>query len=89
MLSCEEFQLLDELMQEQLLKIDGVFLMRRKTSKLHAELFALYDFYVEVFLEKSATTLLYIKAYDSVNKLDAYLENIIIDGLIRNIEHPE
>ena len=32
MISCEEYQLLDELLQVQLPKLDGAYLMVRKTS---------------------------------------------------------
>ena len=44
MISCEEYQLLDELLQVKLLELDGVYLMLRNTPKLNVELFALYNF---------------------------------------------
>lgn len=53
MLSCEEYKLLDESLQAQVLWIDGVFLMARKKENLKAELFSLYSFYVEIFFEEN------------------------------------
>jgi len=85
MLTCEEYQNLDELLQAQLLWIDGVFLMGRKTEKLCVELFSLYDFYVEIFFDQQTDDPLYIKAFDNTNYLDAYLSQINIDDIFESM----
>ena len=79
MISCEEYQSLHELLQAQLLWLDGIRLMSRKTNKLNVELFTLYDFYAEIFFDKENEDPLYIKAFDNTNYLDVYLDKINID----------
>lgn len=85
MLNCEEFQFLDELLQAQLLWIDGVFLMDRKTERLHVELFSLYGFYAEVFFDLKNDDPLYIKAFDHDDYLDVYMVQINIDDACERI----
>ena len=86
MIFCAEYKLLEELLQAQLLWLDGIFLMSRKTDRLHVELFALYNFYVEVFFDLKSDDPLYIKAFDQNNNLDPYMELINIDGAFERIE---
>ena len=81
MLTREEYKFLDELLQTQLLWINGVFLMSRKTERLNVELFSLYDFYVEIFFDLKFDDPLYIKTFDDSNCLDVYLEQINIDDV--------
>ena len=85
MISCEEYRFLDELLQAQLLWLDGDFLLSRKTDRLHVELFALYDFYVEVFFDLKNDDPLYIKAFDHYKYLDPYLGQINIDDACEGI----
>lgn len=77
MFSCEEFRLLDEDLQAQMLWMDGAFLMTRETKRAKIELFSLYNFYVEIFYE--GEELLFNKAFDNVMQLDPYLQLINID----------
>ena len=85
MISCEEYQLLDELLQAQLLKLDGAYLMLRKTKNLKVELYALYNFYVEVFYNKTDNEPLYFKSFECGRNLNIYLEAIIIDGIFERL----
>jgi hypothetical protein len=85
MISCEEYQLLDDLLQAQLLKLDGVYLMLRKTANVKVELFALYGFYVEVFYKKSDNEPLYFKSFEGGRNLDVYLEAITIHGIFEKL----
>ncbi|HEU4470681.1 MAG TPA: hypothetical protein VFR58_06345 [Flavisolibacter sp.] len=79
MLDCEEYQLLEETLQAQLLWLDGVFLMKRSTQKLDVHLYALYNFYVEVFFDQEVRDPLYFKPFDQLGYLDRYLDDINID----------
>jgi len=79
MISCEEYSLLDEVLQSELLRIDGVFLMIRKTPRLSVHLFALYDFYVEAFFDSVEPQPLYLKSFEYGTPLHIYLEAIVID----------
>lgn len=85
MIFCEEYHSLEELLQAQLLWLDGIFLLSRKTDRLHIELFALYDFYVEVFFDLKSDDPLYIKAFNQYYKLDLYLDQINIDDACERI----
>ena len=86
MITCEEYQLLDELLQAQLLSRDGIYMMGRKTSKLNAELFALYNFYVEIFYDQKDDEPLYFKSFEFSRNLDSYLEIITIDAVFEKIK---
>jgi hypothetical protein len=85
MISCQEYQMLDELLQVELIKVDGAYLMHRKTENLKVELFALYGFYVEVFYSKSESEPLYFKSFERDKDLNIYLERIIIDGIFERL----
>ena len=83
MFSCEDFRLLDENFQAQILWLDGVFLMTRKTERTNIQLFSLYNFYVEVFFEGDEP--LFIKAFKDVDSLGTYLKMINIDPVYESI----
>ena len=83
MFSCEDFRLLDEDLQSQILWLDGIFLIARKTEKTNIELFSLYNFYVEVFFEGDEP--LFMKAFQDVDALDSFLKMINIDAVYETI----
>lgn len=83
MFSCVEFCLLNEDLQARLLWMDGIFLMARQTAKTKIELFALYNFYVEVFFEGDEP--LFIKPLSDVAHLNVYLEMINLDSVYESI----
>jgi hypothetical protein len=57
--------------QAHILWEDGVFLdLARQTPKLHIELYALQDFYVELFFDKSTEEPLYLKSFRQIKCLD-------------------
>jgi hypothetical protein len=85
MFSCDDFRLLDENLQAQILWVDGVSLMARKTEKANIELFSLYDFYVEVFFENDDEPL-FMKAFKETIFLDTYLKMINIDSIYETIK---
>ena len=85
MFSCEDYKLLDDCLQAQLLWIDGIFLMARKTEKLKAELFSLYGFYVEIFFDEEDEPF-FIKAFEDANALQPYLNLINVDELFENMK---
>ena len=85
MFTCEDYKLLDEDLQSQLLWLDGIFLMGRKTEKVKGELFSLYGFYVEIFFDEGDEPL-FIKAFAEVSALHRYLHLINIDELFENMK---
>jgi hypothetical protein len=82
MFNCENYKLLDETLQAQLLWIDGVFLMARETEKLKAELFSLYGFYVEVFFDEGDDPL-FIRSFENISGLQHYLKLINTDDSLK------
>jgi hypothetical protein len=84
MLTYHEFQALNEDMQTQLLSLDGVYLdLNRSKGRYHIELYALYNFYVEIFFERSTEEPMYLKAFQKMKSLDPYLEMIDIGEILR------
>lgn len=83
MLTFKEFLSLDEDLQTQVLSLDGVYLeLIRNCRNLNVELYALYDFYVEIFFDRMTEEPLYLKAFKNLKNLDPYLEGIDITDVL-------
>ena len=75
MLSFEEYSSLDEDLQTQVLSLDGVYLeLTRNARNMNVELYALYNFYVEIFFDRNTEEPLYLKPFKKMKYLDPYLE---------------
>ncbi len=85
MIDCELFRSFNELLQGRILSNDGVILMERSTSHVNVQLYALYNFYVEVYYDKAGKEPLYIKAFELGHAIDIYLETINIDSLFEKM----
>jgi hypothetical protein len=76
----EKFRLLDEQRQAQVLWLQGIPLeLRRRYRGLKAELYALADFYVELFFDASGDPL-YLKPFRDAQRLDPYIRQIPIQS---------
>ena len=83
MLTFEDFQSLDADLQTQVLALDGVYLgLIRRVRSLNVELYALFNFYVEIFFNRETEEPLCLKAFNSMQKLDPYLGLIDIGGVL-------
>jgi hypothetical protein len=69
-------------MQEKLVKQKGVFLMERKSLGVSVLLFQVDGFYVEVFYNASTTSVSFIKSFDDMDGIEAYLTNIDISAVM-------
>lgn len=79
MLTYEEYLSLDEDLQIQLLSLDGVFMdLMRSVRNLNVELYALYNFYVEIFFDKVTEEPLYLKPFNKMKYLEPYLVQVDI-----------
>jgi hypothetical protein len=79
MLAFEDYLNLEEDLQTQVLSLDGVYLeLIRNARNLNVELYALYDFYVEIFFDRETEEPLYLKAFKNVEDLEPYLELVDI-----------
>jgi hypothetical protein len=83
MLSFDEYSSLDEDLQTQILSLEGVRLeLVRNCRHLSVELYALYNFYVEIFFDKKTEEPLYLKAFKKIKNLEPYLESIDIAEML-------
>ena len=69
-------------MQERLVKLRGVFLMERKSMGISVFLFQLEGFYVEVFYNTATTSVSFIKSFNDMDGIEAYLAKIDISGVL-------
>jgi hypothetical protein len=56
----------------------GVFLMERKSLGVSVLLFQLDGFYVEVFYNTTTSTVSFIKSFEDMDGIEAYLQRIDI-----------
>jgi len=68
--------------QEKLVKIKGVFLMERKSLGVSVLLFQLDGFYIEVFYNTATSTVSFIKSFNDMDGIEAYLNNIDISQVM-------
>jgi hypothetical protein len=80
MITLEEFRKAEKNLQSHLLWSDGIFLMVHKKGKVTRELFALYDFYVEI-VDYPGGLQKYIDAFAELKYLKPYLQMITIDDI--------
>ena len=62
---------------------DGVLVAKRKISDGLVFLFQVNDFYVETYCSLEQKRVLEYRAFCNLHALDPYLENIVLDDLIR------
>ncbi|HEX6335240.1 MAG TPA: hypothetical protein VFZ78_13495 [Flavisolibacter sp.] len=83
MMNSKQFQSLDSEIQSQVLWLDGVFLnLTRRHGNVIVDLYALYDFYVEIYFEETTDEPLYLSAFTDTGRLDPYLSQVMIDELV-------
>jgi hypothetical protein len=84
MITYKQYCLLDQASQAELLWLDGAYLdLIRETTGQNIELYALYDYYVEIFFDKASGEPLYLSAFENQKYLEPYLSLIDIDGLFQ------
>ena len=84
MLSFSQYRTLKQNDQVDLLLGDGVYLdLTRFTPNSYVELYALEDFYVEVFFEKTTEEPLFLRPFTDLRYLDPYLQEISIKQLFQ------
>jgi hypothetical protein len=82
MINYQEYLALHEDLQTQLLSVDGICLdLVRSCRNINVELYSLYQFYVEIFFDKATEEPLYLKAFNKMELLDPYLDQVDIAEL--------
>jgi hypothetical protein len=74
----QQFRSASQEVQEKLVKMRGVFLMERKSLGVSVLLFQLDGFYVEVFYNTTTSTVSFIKSFEDMDGIEAYLQRIDI-----------
>ena len=84
MLSYGQYKTLSQNEQVDHLLVDGVYLdLTRHTSNYFVELYALENFYVEVYFEKITEEPLFLRPFSNLRQLDPYLGDIPIEQLVQ------
>jgi hypothetical protein len=73
-----QFRAASQEVQEKLVKMRGVFLMERKSMGVSVLLFQLDGFYVEVFYNTATEMVSFVKSFEDMDGIEAYLERIDI-----------
>lgn len=68
--------------QRQVVLLKGEYLSSRETTCFAVNLYAVEGFYVEVFFWKRNYELAMVRSFDSVEKLEPYLEEIEISEIV-------
>ena len=68
--------------QEQLLKY-GTFLAERNQGHYRIMLYALENFYVEIFFMNNSNKISWLKCFDGEEELAPYLQQINLNGLFQ------
>ena len=78
----QQFRSASREVQEKLVKMKGVFLMERKSLGVAVLLFQLDGFYVEVFYNTANNTVNFVKSFDDMDGIEAYLDRINISEVM-------
>ncbi len=68
--------------QEQYVRENGRFLIKKEGQWTTINLYALHNFYVEIWIDRGRNSITRITAFESISKLDSYLNGISLDGLV-------
>jgi hypothetical protein len=79
-----QYKSLQQNEQVDLLLGDGVYLdLNRYTSSSYIELYALEDFYVEVYFERTTEEPMFLRPFTDLRQLDPYLAGISVEQLFQ------
>jgi hypothetical protein len=83
-ISIKQYQRLNEYQKVQLLWFQGVPMeVVRFTKDMRVELYAMDRFYAEVYYDASQEEPLFVKAFSNMKKLDPYLSQVDISGIMQ------
>ncbi len=81
----QEFRSAPPEVQEKLVKRKGVFLMERKSLGVSVLLFQLDGFYVEVFYNTQTGVVSFVKSFEDMDGIEAYLGRIDISEVMAGL----
>jgi hypothetical protein len=77
MISATEFNLLNYYEQTEFV-LKGIFLAERLTDIFYIRLYALHDFYIEIYFDDSSHLITHFKAFEHTEYVLPYLEELKI-----------
>jgi hypothetical protein len=77
-MNLQQFRSASREVQEKLVKCKGVFLMERKSLGISVLLYQIDGFYVEVFYNTATELVSFVKSFEDMDGIEAYLHNIDI-----------
>jgi hypothetical protein len=88
MIKFEQYNVLSPNDQAALLIEEGVYLeLMRNEREMVAELYALDDFYVEVFFSGKTDAPLFLRAFSDTSLLERYLGQINLNALLEPLQN--
>lgn len=81
----QQFRSAPQEVQEKLVKRNGVFLMERKSLGVSVLLFQLDGFYVEVFYNTQRGVVSFVKSFEDMDGIEAYLGRIDISEVMARL----
>jgi|GEM_PF-1305770 len=67
--------------QAQYVWVNGRHLMHREGQWTRVSLYALHNYFVEIWIDRGRNSITHINAFEKVSKLDSYLGGISLGGL--------
>lgn len=84
LIGAQEFELLSQEKQLELLQKDGVHIGKRDIEKEKVILYQLYTFYVEVYFKEYRKKINKMIISDKVDILQPYLDQVKVKGIDKN-----
>ena len=84
-MTLKHFSLLNKAKQQDIVLRNGMFLTERTDGPFKIMLYQLEDFYVEVFIFNLYDKVALFRAFDSIDELEPYFEQINVSGLLQEV----
>ena len=84
-MTLQEFHSLNLEQQQDAVLKNGIFLAERKDPPLRMMLYQMEDFYVEVFFLSRYNKVAWFNAFDTTEKLEAYLQEIDLSDVLQEV----
>jgi len=81
-MNLQQFRAASRKAQEKMVKYDGVFLMERRSLGVSVLLYQIGGFYVEVFYNTATDSTSFIKSFEDLDGIEAYLGRIDISEVM-------
>jgi hypothetical protein len=80
-MNLQQFKTISEEKQHRNILLYGTCIADRKLGNMHALLFQLHSFYVEVFFNEEVDEVVYTRSFEDIEELEPYLKQIELKGI--------